>query len=138
MYIPTIEKLPFNLSHVSILGSMECGKTRNDCFLDNASKNNLKLRIDYAEKISKATSIEIQSQHWGGNRQLSMEGISVEYFPAFVDNGNNEEKSESLSYISGDNEQYACHSHAHMVHQKQINRIGKIFFWYVNSTGGHL
>ena len=28
-YIPTIEKLSFNLAHVSILGSMECGKTSN-------------------------------------------------------------------------------------------------------------
>ena len=32
LYIPTIEKLPFHLSRVSILGSMECWKTRN-CFL---------------------------------------------------------------------------------------------------------
>ena len=28
-YIPTIEKLSFNLAHVSILGSTECGKTSN-------------------------------------------------------------------------------------------------------------
>ena len=28
LYIPTIEKLPFHLDHVRILGSMECGKTR--------------------------------------------------------------------------------------------------------------
>ena len=45
-----------------------------------------------------------------------MEGISVEYFPAYFDNGNNEEKSELHSYISNDNEQDACNSHAHMVH----------------------
>ena len=31
-------------------------------------------------KISKTTGIEIQSQHWGGNKQLSMEGIADEYF----------------------------------------------------------
>ena len=35
-YIPTIEKLVFNLAHIRILGSMEFGKTRNDCFHDNA------------------------------------------------------------------------------------------------------
>ena len=35
----------------------------------------------YAGTFSKKTGIEIQSQHWGGNRQLSMEGISVKYFP---------------------------------------------------------
>ena len=33
------------------------------------------------------TCIEIQSQHWGGNRQLSMEGIAVEYFPTSIDTG---------------------------------------------------
>ena len=33
-YIPTIEKLSFHLSRAMFLGSMECGKTRNDCFCD--------------------------------------------------------------------------------------------------------
>ena len=37
----------------------------------------IKLKKDYAEKFSKSTSIEIQSQHWDKNRQLSMEGIAV-------------------------------------------------------------
>ena len=45
-----------------------------------------------------------------------MEGISVEYFPSSFDPGENEEKSEFHSYISDDNEQYSCDSHAHMVH----------------------
>ena len=49
-----------------------------------------------------------------------MEGIDYEYFPNSVDNGNNEEKSESHSYISGDNEQDSCDSHAHMVHLSKI------------------
>ena len=31
-------------------------------------KNNIKLKNDYAEKISETTFIEIQIQHWGGNR----------------------------------------------------------------------
>ena len=44
-----------------------------------------------------------------------MEGIDVEYFPNSVDNENNEEKYEFHSYISDDNEQDACESHAHMV-----------------------
>ena len=57
---------------------MECGRTKNDCFHDNASKNNIKLKKYYAEKFIKTTGIEIQSQHWGGNRQLSMEVIAFE------------------------------------------------------------
>ena len=60
-YIPTIEKLSFNLVRVRILGSMEYGKTRNDCFNDNASKNNIKLSHSYSEKLSKNKGIEIKS-----------------------------------------------------------------------------
>ena len=60
---------------------MECGKTWNDCHHDNASKRNTKLEKHYAEKFSEKTGIEIQIQHWGVSRELSMEGIAVEYFP---------------------------------------------------------
>ena len=41
-----------------------------------------KFKNNYAEKISESTDIGIQSQHWGGNRQISMEGIAVKYFPS--------------------------------------------------------
>ena len=72
---------------------MECGKNRNDCHHDNASKRNTKLEKHYAEKFSEKTGIEIQIQHWGGNSKLSMEGISIGYFPTSVDPGRNETKS---------------------------------------------
>ena len=45
-----------------------------------------------------------------------MEGIAVEYFPSSFDPSNNKEKSEFHSYISDNNEQYACDSHAHIFH----------------------
>ena len=51
-YIPTIEKLSFHLARVRIIGSMECGKTINDCFRANASKYNINFKKDYAEKFS--------------------------------------------------------------------------------------
>ena len=54
----------------------------------------IKFKKNYAEKFSEATSIEIHSQHWGGNRQLSMDVIAFEYFPTSFDIGNNEEKYE--------------------------------------------
>ena len=76
-YITTIEKLSFNLSHVRILGSMECGRTRNYCFHDNTSKKYIKLKKEYAEKFNETIGIEIQNQHWGGHRQLSMEVIDI-------------------------------------------------------------
>ena len=57
---------------------MEFGKTRNDYFKENTRNKNLKLKKYYAKKFSKTTGIEIQGKHWGGNRQLSMEGFAVE------------------------------------------------------------
>ena len=63
-------KLSFYLSCVSILSLIKCVNTINDCLCYNASKNNIKLKKDNAEKFSMTTGIEIQSQHWYGNRQL--------------------------------------------------------------------
>ena len=60
---------------------MERGKTRNYCFHYNAPRKNIDLKKYYAENFIKTTDIETQSQHWGGKRQLSMKGISVDYFP---------------------------------------------------------
>ena len=67
---------------------MECEETRNDFSRDNALKK-IKFKKDYAEIFSKANGIEIQSQYWSENRQLSMEGIAVEYFPTYIDTGKN-------------------------------------------------
>ena len=50
-------------------------------FMKIHAKFHLKLKKYYAETISKTTGIEIQSQHWGENFHLSMEGIAVKYFP---------------------------------------------------------
>ena len=58
-------------------------------FHDNASKNNIKLKEEYAEKFSKTTGIKIQSQHWGRNIQLSLEVTDVKYFSNSVDPGIN-------------------------------------------------
>ena len=69
----------------------------------------------YAKKNSQKNRIEIKIQHWGGNIQVSMEGIAVEYFPNSIDTGRNK-ISEFHSYISYDNEKDACDSHAGMFH----------------------
>ena len=52
--------------------------TRNDSFQVNERKNNLRLKKDHADKFSETTGIEIQSQHWGGNRKLPVEVIADE------------------------------------------------------------
>ena len=57
---------------------MECGETRKKYFQINKGENYLKLNKDSVVKFSKSTVIEIQSPNWGGNKQLSTEGIPVE------------------------------------------------------------
>ena len=37
-----------------------------------------KVKERLCRKFSKETGIEMQSQHWVGNRQLSLEGFAVE------------------------------------------------------------
>ena len=41
----------------------------------------LKLKKYYFEKFSETIDKEVQIQHWGRNRQLSMDGIALEYLP---------------------------------------------------------
>ena len=69
----------FHLTHVWIIGSMEFGMTRNDSIQVNEGKqNNLRLKKYHADKFIETIGIEIQSQHWGGNKKLTMEVIAVE------------------------------------------------------------
>ena len=102
-YITTIKKLSFNLAYVRIIGSMECGNTRNDYFQVTSGKNNLNLKKYYAENFSKTTGTEIKIEHWGENRKLSMKVIAVKYVPNWVDSGGNETKPQFHSYIMNGN-----------------------------------
>ena len=40
----------------------------------------IRVTEDYAEKYSESTSIKIKRQHWGGESQLSMESVDLDYF----------------------------------------------------------
>ena len=76
---------------------MEYGKTRkNNSVIIH--KTIPELKKYNAETFSETTGIEIQSQYWGGNRQLFMEGIAVEYFTNLVDPGSNVKIRVSFIY----------------------------------------
>ena len=66
-------------------------------------KKKLKLKEDYSEKSSETASIEIQSQRWGGNRNLSMEGISVVYFTSIENEEETNQNKCFYSYINDEN-----------------------------------
>ena len=74
----------------------------------------MKQKKDYAETFRETTVIETQSQHWGGNRQLYMEGIALEYFTGTDNIKINVSKYEFYSIFRNGNIQYACDSNDYM------------------------
>ena len=53
---------------------------------------------DYAERLSAHFNLEIQSDHFGNGRSLSIEGSNLQYIDEDYD-----EQSEFHSYLSDDN-----------------------------------
>ena len=56
---------------------LELDNTRCDIFKDADKYIHVQLNNDYVEQVIETTSIEVQSQHWGGNMKLLVEGISL-------------------------------------------------------------
>ena len=76
---------------------MECGKTRNH-FSSQQQKIEIEVKERLYWKIQQRIGIEIQSQYWDGNRQLSTEGIDVYYFTKKVDPWSNNNNLIRLMY----------------------------------------
>ena len=96
IYIPTIEKLSFDLDHARILGSMERGKTRIYCSRCITFKIYIQFKKNCEETFSKTTGIEIQGQQWGRISKLSMEDIDVGYF---LNLSHPSSKEENMTFI---------------------------------------
>ena len=79
-YQKSIYKLAHHLPHVKILGTNETGKTRKEAFHSRGGKGDMQSKRDYAERLTEDTGVQIQSQHWGANCSLSMEGQAIEYW----------------------------------------------------------
>ena len=71
--------------------------------------------IYYAEKFSDSTSLHIQSQHFGGEIQILIEVVTIDY--SNNDNIFREVNLSSIfnSYLSEDNNNYAPDTHTHMM-----------------------
>jgi hypothetical protein len=86
-YISALLRYAYHLPHVIILGKKECGLGRQQVFENMVGS--VKTRRDYAEGLSATFNIEIQSQHFGNGRSLSIEGSTVETHEKIVgDNAN--------------------------------------------------
>ena len=81
-YIPAIQKLAFHLPHVRILGTNQCGEMQRTSFKRHELFQYVLCRRDYAERVVSSFANKIQSEYYGGNRSVSIEGIALEHFSA--------------------------------------------------------
>ena len=65
---------------------------------------------DYAEHLSVHFNLEIQSDHFGNGRSLSIECCNIQYIDE-----DHEENSELHSHLLDDSRQDASITHAHMI-----------------------
>ena len=81
-YIPAIQKLAFHLPHVRILGTNHCGEMRRTAFKRRELFKDVLCRRDYDEIVVASFANQIQSEYYGGNISVSIDGISLEHFSA--------------------------------------------------------
>ena len=118
-YIPAIHKMAFHLTPVRILGTNHCGELRRTAFKRRELFQYVLGRRDYAERVVASFANQIQSEYYGGNISVSIEGISLGHFSAAPKSDIN---SSSLtcprravfhSFLSDDSKQYAATTTAH-------------------------
>ena len=73
---------------------------------------------DYAERLSAHFNLEVQSDHFGNGRPLSIEGCSIQYIDE-----DHEEHSMLYSHLLDDSRQDASITHAHMI--SMLNELQK-------------
>ena len=78
-YQPEIQNLPFNISHIKLLGKKHFDKTRHKALERRSHKKDIKCRHDYSDSLVAEFTTEIQSHNCGGNDYLSIEGV-----PSFI------------------------------------------------------
>jgi hypothetical protein len=75
-YIPLLKKYALHSAYVRILSKNGCGRMRFEWFQNEDAVKTIR---DYAERLKFEFNNEIQSEHFGASRNLSIEGCSVRY-----------------------------------------------------------
>ena len=81
-YILAIQTLAFHLPHVHILGTNHCGEMQRTAFKRRELYQDVLCRRDYADRVVASFANPIQSEYYGENRSVSIEGIALENFSA--------------------------------------------------------
>jgi hypothetical protein len=133
-YIPKLKEYRYHLPHVKILSHNDCSRLRNDYF--NTFPYYAKSRRDYAERLSGHFNLEIQSEHFGQGRNVSIEGSSIrtctieslqQYEKGKINEENIERTLETHSHFLDDSRQDASTTQAHMdLLIKRLKEDGRI------------
>ena len=76
-YIPAIHKFALNIPHVHIVSMNHCGESRQTAFKRPESFQDMLYFRDNADMVVAIFPHQIQSQYYGGNRYVSIEGITL-------------------------------------------------------------
>ena len=118
-YIPTIHKLAFHMPHLLILGTNHCGELRRTAFKRRECFQDVLCLRYYAERVVARFANQIQSEYYGGNISVSIEGIALEHFSAApqadINSSTLSRPRHALfhSFLSDDIKQYAATTTAH-------------------------
>ena len=74
--------MAIHLPHVCIIGKNHCGEMRHTAFKRRELFQDFLFHSDYAERIVESFANQLQSEYYGGNRSMSIEGIELEQFSA--------------------------------------------------------
>ena len=80
--IPAIQKQAFHIPHKEILGTNNCGDSRRTDFKRRESFQDVLCCRVYSERVVASFYHQIQSEYYGGNRSVYIEGIALEHFSA--------------------------------------------------------
>jgi hypothetical protein len=140
-YQPYLEKYVYHRMLFSCLGQYEAKKSRKDAFKSNPQS--IMTDRDYAEGMKSEFDLEIQSEAFGYNRTLSIEGSSYEYH---ADNNNTDNstvtpviKMDFHSHFSDLSKQNAATTFEHMktsiTHMLENNIIAPGYIIYDTTDG---
>ena len=98
----------YHIFYVHVLSKNICGKMRNERCLSILG-DILSVR-DYTERLSTYFNLEIQPDHFGNGKSLSIEGCNIQYIDE-----DHEEHSDFHAHLSDDSRQDTSTTHVHMI-----------------------
>ena len=130
IYTPMLNRYRYHLALVIILSKNYCKKTRTEAYLKEPSW--FFSERDYAERLSKQLDGEIQSDHFGDNATLSIEGCTFHYHKSnsftTVETCESENRFDFHSHMADYSRQDAATTFEHMcaMLDSHISRYGQL------------